>query len=78
MRTESCTTSIHVDTVTLEDVEDAVSDTGFEVSRDTEAEVKADVSETTAAPLTERRQVVTTPPPGPAGVYQLGLSMSRR
>jgi len=44
----------HVDTVTLEDVEDAVSDTGVTRSAgDTEAEVKADVSETTAAPVTE-------------------------
>ena len=44
----------HVDTVTLEDVEDAVSDTGVSrSSEDMEAEVKADVSETTAAPMTE-------------------------
>ena len=44
----------HVDTVTLEDVEDAVSDTGVSrSSEDMEAEVKADVSETTAAPVTE-------------------------
>ena len=40
----------HVDTVTLEDVEDAVSDTG--VSRSSE-DIEADVSETTAAPVTE-------------------------
>ena len=37
----------HVDTVTLEDVEDVVSDTGVSrSSEDIEAEVKADVSET--------------------------------